>query len=145
MKEYCTRVSVAAKHITVEEMFLNCDIIELQKPAKAGEVINSMLILSEDNPYERKIINDFDEGYYVRAIPLFENIRKVLDEFESTYNQIVDKGCIDMTKEEEDMVKYFNMRLAKALMQNECIDDCIVAKIILATRDLSNEIIVKVQ
>ena len=70
MKEYCTRVSVAAKHITVEEMFLNCDIIELQKPAKAGEVINSMLILSEDNPYERKIINDFDEGYYVKAIPL---------------------------------------------------------------------------
>lgn len=70
MKGYYARVHMSSKDVGYDEMFLHCEIIELQRPTKAGEVVDNMLILSEDNPFERKIINDFEEGYYVRAIPL---------------------------------------------------------------------------
>lgn len=74
---------------------------------------------------------------------MFENIRKVLDDFETTYNNIL--NCCNVSKEDEDTIQYFNVHLAKALMQDEYIPDVSVAKIILATRDLSSEITVKVQ
>ena len=75
---------------------------------------------------------------------MFENIRKVLDDFESTYNKIVNDS-FNISKEDEDTLQYFNVHLAKALMQDEYILDDSVAKIIIATRDLSSEITVKVQ
>lgn len=75
---------------------------------------------------------------------MFSNIRKVLDEFEEIYKH----ACLDvckLTKDEEDILFYFNMHLAKALMQNEHIGAESVAKIILAAKDLSSEITVKVE
>ena len=74
---------------------------------------------------------------------MFENTKKVLDEFESTYNTVCKK--LAPTQDEEDILMYFNMHLAKALMQDEYIGAESVAKIILATKNLSNEITVKVQ
>ena len=74
---------------------------------------------------------------------MFENIRKVLDEFENTYNTVRKKFA--PTQDEEDILIYFNMHLAKALMQDEYIGSESVAKIILAAKELSNEITVNVQ
>lgn len=74
---------------------------------------------------------------------MFENTRKVLDEFENTYTKIQDSS--EWSKDEEDKLIYFNMHLAKALMQDEFVGDETVAKIILATKNLSNEIKVRVQ
>lgn len=70
MKQYCARVKISSKDVSYDNMFLHCEIIELQNPAKAGEVLDNMLILSDNNPLERKVINDFEKGYFVRAIPL---------------------------------------------------------------------------
>ena len=75
---------------------------------------------------------------------MFEYTRKVLDEFESAYNNIQKNGW-DVSEEDKDSLSYFSVHLAKALMQDECILDSDVAKIILATRDLSSEITVKIQ
>ena len=75
---------------------------------------------------------------------MFKNTRKVLDEFESTYNNI-QKDICNVAEEDKDTIQYFSVNLAKALMQDEWILDESVAKIILATRDLSSDITVKVQ
>lgn len=76
---------------------------------------------------------------------MFQNIRNVLDTFEETYNNIKKNGTLTILKEDEDTIQYFSMHLAKALMQEEYILDASVAKIILATRDLSSDITVKIQ
>ncbi len=76
---------------------------------------------------------------------MFENTRKVLDKFESTYNSYINKYHGDITKDEEDTLVYFSVNLAKALMQDEYIGAESVAKIILAAKELSSEITVKVQ
>ena len=76
-------------------------------------------------------------------LKMFDNIKKVLDEYEEILNNFDDNGTL--TKEEEDTLVYLNVNLAKALMQNRWLDDEVVAKIVLATRGLSNEIVVKVQ
>lgn len=75
---------------------------------------------------------------------MFKNVRKVLDEFESAYNRMLKDG-FDVRKDDENTIIYFSVNLAKALMQDEYVLDESVAKIILATKDLSNEITVKVQ
>ena len=75
---------------------------------------------------------------------MFNNTRKVLDEFEETYNNLCRSGRLP-TKEEEDVLSYFNMHLAKALMQDEYIGVESVAKIILAAKNLLSEITVKVE
>ena len=74
---------------------------------------------------------------------MFNNTRKVLDEFEETYNNLCHSGCLPI--KEEDILLYFNMHLAKALMQDECIGAESVAKIILAVKNLSSEITVRVE
>ena len=76
---------------------------------------------------------------------MFENTRKILDEFENTYNNCLEKYYGNFTKDEEDTLAYFNVNLAKALMKDEYISSESVAKIILAAKDLSSEITVKVQ
>ena len=76
---------------------------------------------------------------------MFENTRKVLDEFENTYNNYLKKHYDDITKDEEDTLAYFSVNLAKALMKDEHISSENVAKIILAAKGLSSEITVKVQ
>lgn len=74
---------------------------------------------------------------------MFENTRKVLDEFENTYNTL--RKNFSPTQDEEDILMYFNMHLAKALMKDKYIGSESVAKIILAEKELSNKITVKVQ
>lgn len=75
---------------------------------------------------------------------MFENTRKVLDEFEKAYGNILKDG-FNVSKDDEDAVVYFSVHLAKALMQDEYVLDESVAKIILAAKGLSNEITVKVE
>jgi len=75
---------------------------------------------------------------------MFENTRKVLDEFESAYSRMLKDG-FGVRKDDENTIIYFSVNLAKALMQDEYVLDESVAKIILAAKDLSNEITVKVQ
>ena len=75
---------------------------------------------------------------------MFEHIRKVLDEFESAYNNLQKNGW-SASEEDEETLNYFSVHLAKALMQDGYISDTSVAKIILATRDLSSDITVKIQ
>ena len=75
---------------------------------------------------------------------MFNNIRKVLDDFESAYNRfIIDYASAN--KEDEDTIIFFNVHLAKALMQNEYTRSESVAKIILAAKELSSEIKVEVR
>lgn len=74
---------------------------------------------------------------------MFEHTRKALDEFENTYNKIYTQW--NWTEDEYDELYYFSMYLAKALMQDEHIKADAVAKIILASMDLSSEIKVKVE
>lgn len=76
---------------------------------------------------------------------MFENVRKILDEFENTYNNCVNTCCGNFTEDAKETFDYFSVNLAKALMKDECIPSVSVAKIILAAKDLSSEIIVKVQ
>lgn len=74
---------------------------------------------------------------------MFENIRKVLDEFESAYHRVCIE-CVDRNKTDEDTIIYFNVNLAKAIMQNEHTRSESVAKIILAAKELSSDINVNV-
>ena len=76
---------------------------------------------------------------------MFQNTRNVLETFEKTYNNIMQNGTLTISEEDENIIQYFSMHLAKALMQDEFIPDASIAKIILATRDLSNDITVKIQ
>lgn len=75
---------------------------------------------------------------------MFENIRKVLDEYEDAWTKI-NTRLFEVSKEDEDNIIYFDMHLAKALMKDAPAGDEAVAKIILATKGLSNEIKVKVE
>ena len=75
---------------------------------------------------------------------MFENTRKVLDEFENTLND-VNSRMRNITEDDENILGYLNIHLAKALMQDEYISAESVAKIVLAAKELSNEIVVKVQ
>lgn len=70
MDKYRASVIMSLKDIGYDKMFTHCEIVEFQRPTKAGEVVDNMLILSEDNPFERKIVNEFEKGHFVRAIPL---------------------------------------------------------------------------
>ena len=54
-------------------------------------------------------------------------------------------GTYPLSEEDDNIIQYFSMHLAKALMQDEYIPDTGIAKIILATRDLSSDISVKIQ
>lgn len=76
---------------------------------------------------------------------LFPNTRSVLDEFENAHNTVPFKDYKDVTQDEEDTLVYFSVHLAKALMQDHYIDAENIAKIILAAKDLSSEITVKIR
>lgn len=75
---------------------------------------------------------------------MFDNIRKVLDEFEIAYDAVM-KNYSNATKDQENTLLYFNVNLAQALMQNEYTRSESVAKIILAAKELSNVVTVKVE
>lgn len=76
---------------------------------------------------------------------MFENIRKCLDDYEkSTEDFYTD---YDYTVEDREIIDYFEMNFAKAIMKDLRIykNDEKIAKIILAAKGLSNEIKVKVE
>ena len=60
MDKYCAKILMSSKDMDYDEMFTH---IELQKPAKAGEVLDNMLILSDNS-------NSFEKGTFVIATPL---------------------------------------------------------------------------
>lgn len=74
---------------------------------------------------------------------MFEKVKECLDEFETTF-QKVDKTC-SWDSDEADILEYFELNLAKAIIQDGYINSEKVAKIIFAAKDLSNEVIVKVE
>ena len=78
---------------------------------------------------------------------MFENIRKCLDEYEKTIDKIY--VISDATTEDFETIEYFDMDFAKAIMKDmnngKFKDDEKIAKIILASKGLSNEIKVKVE
>lgn len=76
---------------------------------------------------------------------MFKNIRAVLDNFENAYQRVMFSHEVDVVTCDMDILDYFNVDLAKALMQDIYISDESVAKIILATRGMSSEITVKVE
>lgn len=73
---------------------------------------------------------------------MFKNIRKCLDEYELTVNNV---RFDEITKEEDDIICYFDLHFSQALMTDLCDDSEKVAKIILAAKGLSNEIKIKVE
>lgn len=73
---------------------------------------------------------------------MFKNIRKCLDEYELTVNNV---RFDEITKEENDIIYYFDLHFSQALMTDLCDDSEKVAKIILAAKGLSNEIKIKVE
>lgn len=74
---------------------------------------------------------------------MFEKIKECLDEFENALEKI-NKG-IECNDDEIEVIEYFNLNLAKLLIQDRYVDSGKVAKIIFAAKDLSNEVIVKVE
>lgn len=77
-------------------------------------------------------------------INMFEEIRKCLDEYEE-----VCQRWPDYTEEEVDIIDYFDLHLAEAIMKDFGVggDDRgeKLAKIILATLGMSSEIKVKIE
>ena len=64
---------------------------------------------------------------------MFENVRKCLDELENTVKKI------NYTKEDEDIMAYFNLHLAEALMKDYQESER-VARVILAEKGLFEKI-----
>lgn len=78
---------------------------------------------------------------------MFENIRKCLDDYEKAVEKVHTDS--NATTEDWNTIEYFDVDLAKAMMidMNRGLykDDEKIAKIILAARNVSNEIKVKVE
>lgn len=77
---------------------------------------------------------------------MFENIRKCLTEYEEVSSKF--RNFDDsITKEDLSVIDYFVLHFTQAVMKDLSYDnsDEKIAKIILATKGLSNEIKVKVE
>ena len=75
---------------------------------------------------------------------MFEEVRKVLDDFETVVKKCHSDGIL--SKEDEEILDYFEIDMAKALMKIGYKDSAEkIAKVILAYKGLSNEIKVKVE
>ena len=73
---------------------------------------------------------------------MFKEIRTCLDDFEKV---LAKTNYTSFTKDEEDILLYFSLNLAKALMQDEYVGAEQVAKIILAAKGLGSEVTIKVE
>ncbi len=76
---------------------------------------------------------------------MFKNIISVLNEFEETLTRLNKECPYPLPEEDENILNYFELSLSTALMQNRCIDSEKLAKIILASKGLSNEIKIKIE
>ena len=73
---------------------------------------------------------------------MFDNIIKCLDEFNSVINgENAKKGFFN--EKEEDIINYFDLHLAKALMKDRYVNAEKVAKFILVAKGLSGDIKIK--
>lgn len=73
---------------------------------------------------------------------MFKNIKEFIDKYEDTIEKV---SNLDATEDEKDFIFYSNMYFAKAIMKDSVDDGESIAKIILATKGLSNEVMVKVE
>jgi hypothetical protein len=75
---------------------------------------------------------------------MFNEIRKCLDEYEEVCEQM---NWRNLTEEEANVLDYFDLHLAEAIMKDFDYGDRgeKLAKIILATLGMSNEIKVKIE
>ena len=76
---------------------------------------------------------------------MFEGIRKCLDDFENTLNKYQNEPYPIPTDEEERILLYFNLHLAEELMKEGYVGSDKVAKIIMVTKGLRDEVKVKVE
>lgn len=78
---------------------------------------------------------------------MFKNIKQCLHEYEEILNKLNYCNEESITEKERDILEYFELNLAKAIMSdfNYSNADVKIAKIILALKDISNEIKVKVE
>ena len=78
---------------------------------------------------------------------MFNNIKQCLREYEETYKKFSNCLLDSPTEKERDILEYFELNLAKAIMSDFTYSnaDVKIAKIILALKDISNEIKVKVE
>lgn len=75
---------------------------------------------------------------------MFKEVRKVLDDFENAANKC--HNGEDLLKEDEEVLEFFEINLAKALIKVGYPNSAEkIAKIILAYKGLSNEVKVKVE
>ena len=76
---------------------------------------------------------------------MFKEIRKCLDEYEEIWKQI--DYWRNPTKEEAQVIDYFDLHLAEAIMKDFDYGDRgeKLSKIILATLGMSNEIKIKIE
>ena len=58
---------------------------------------------------------------------MFDEIRKRLDEFESA----IEKNELKHTEEDRNIIKYFDLHLAEAIIKDKCCDSKTIAKVIL--------------
>lgn len=78
---------------------------------------------------------------------MFDNIEKCLNEYKKVYEKYVKDWQHKVTQEEDNILEYFDLHLAEAIMTDfqYCDKGAKVAKIILAMQGLSNEIKVKIE
>lgn len=75
---------------------------------------------------------------------MFENIKQCIREYENILSNC--RGFdYEPTKEELNIIGYFTLHLAQAIMTDLEYDSEKIAKIILATKGLSNEVTIKVE
>ena len=76
---------------------------------------------------------------------IFTNIKKCLSEYEEVCKKL--NGWDNLTEEESNILNYFDLHFAEAIMTDFQYDDKgeKIAKIILAMQGLSNEIKVKIE
>ena len=78
---------------------------------------------------------------------MFDNIKQCLHEYEESLNNFYNCRIDSPTEKERDIIEYFELNLAKAIISDFTYNnaDVKIAKIILALKDISNEIKVKIE
>lgn len=78
---------------------------------------------------------------------MYNNIKQCLHEYEETCNKLSNCLLDSPTEKERDIIEYFELNLAKAIISDFTYNnaDIKIAKIILALKDISNEIKVKIE
>lgn len=78
---------------------------------------------------------------------MFDNIEQCLHEYDEVCKKLKENCWRDPTEDEQNILDYFDLHLAEAIMTDfrYCDKGVKIAKIILAMQELSNEIKVKIE